>query len=230
MIIDTLIQDLVIARNTSKEALEANDLDRWLDLISHEFRAADKLREELIRQPSVIANSTEAMQLLKDIDIHEFSDPDELGMELLWGSVSPAEYISAIAMVDVLITPFRIPDGLKQFLAEARECYALGQYSAVQSLSRTILEAAVNDIAVRTGKIPSDAIEKDMFTEYPPKKRIRLVSGSSFDAVYNHYRDLCKVVHGLSTTSGRGPLDALTKTIGFVEALYHQNADTIQGN
>jgi hypothetical protein len=230
MNIDALVQNLVIARDASKEALEANDIDRWLDLISEEFRAADKLREELIRQPSVIANSPEAMQLLKDIDIHEFSDPDRLGMELLWGSISPAEYISALAMVDVLITRFNIPDGLSQFLAEARECFALGQYSAVQSLSRTILEAAVNDIAVRTGKIPADAIEKDMFTEYPPKKRIRLVSGSSFDAVYNHYRDLCKVVHGLSTTSTQGPLQALTKTIGFAEALYHQNTHTIQEN
>ena len=160
MRIDTLVKNLIACRKASKDALESDDMDRWLDLISDEVRAADKLREALIREPSVIASSPEALRLLKEIDIQEFSDPDKLGMELLWGSVSPAEYVTSLAMVDALITPFSIPPGLKQFLSEARECYALGQYAAVQSLSRTILEAAVNDVAVRTGKIPPEAIEQ----------------------------------------------------------------------
>ena len=228
MQIDTLVKNLIACRKASKDALESDDMDRWLDLISDEVRAADKLREALIREPSVIASSPEALRLLKEIDIQEFSDPDKLGMELLWGSVSPAEYVTSLAMVDALITPSSIPAGLKQFLSEARECYALGQSAAVQSLSRTILEAAVNDVAVRTGKIPPEAIEQDMFTEYPPRKRIRLVSGTSFEVMYEHYGDLCKVVHGLSTISSHGPLHALTKTIGFVESLYHQNAALIR--
>ena len=90
------------------------------------------------------------------------------------------------------------------------------------------LEAAVNDVAVRAGKKPAEAIEKDLFTEYPPKKRIRLVSRDSFDTVYEHYADLCKVVHELSTISSQGPLHALTRRFGFVEAIYHQNSALIQ--
>ena len=111
---------------------------------------------------------------------------------------------------------------------EARHCYALGQDAAVQSLSRTILEAAVNDMTVRSGKMSAEVIEKDMFKKYPPWKRIKLVSGDIFQQVNDHYRDLCKVVHGLKTSASQGPLGSLTMTIGFVQELYQRNKDQIR--
>src|SRR5205807_2224896 len=47
--------------------------------------------------------------------------------------------------------------------------------------------------------------------------------GARFEQIYQHYRDLCKVVHGLSTSATSGALGSLTKTIGFVQYLYEQH-------
>ena len=152
----------------------------------------------------------------------------KIGMNLLWGSIAPAQYATNLAMINVLVAPFQIPWELQQFLREARECYAIGHNAAVQSLSRTILEAAVNDVAVRTGRMPREAVEQDMFKEYPPKKRIGLVSGTHFDQIYQHYRDLCRVVHGLTTDAVEGPLGSLTKTIGYVQHIYELNKEQIE--
>jgi hypothetical protein len=88
----------------------------------------------------------------------------------------------------------------------------------------------VNDIAVRTRKMPEEVIEQDMFQQYPPKKRIRLVAGKEFDPIYEHYRDLCKVIHGLSISASTGPLRALTKTLGFIDYLYQSHKVTIKTN
>jgi hypothetical protein len=95
-------------------------------------------------------------------------------------------------------------------------------------LSRTILEATVNDVAVRTGKISKDLTDKDMFKKHPPKKRMRMVAGKEFDTIYSHYEDLCKVIHGFSTSASNGSLEALTKTLGFVDYLYQSHKETIK--
>ncbi len=67
-----------------------------------------------------------------------------------------------------------------------------------------------------------------MFRKYPPRSRIDLVAGPYAEQVYQLYRALCKVVHGLSTTSTEGALGALTKTIGLVQKLYELNKDLIR--
>ena len=108
------------------------------------------------------------------------------------------------------------------------ECYAIGHSVAVQALSRTILEAAVNDIAVRIDRMPPEAVEQDMFRDYPPKDRIGLIAGDQSQSTYQHYRGLCKVVHGLSTHAVDGPLGSLTKTIGYVQYLYDRNKTAIR--
>jgi hypothetical protein len=226
--IDTLAHEVIKQREASKRLFDSGDLDAWLTAMPAEFAAAERLRTYLLRHPVVVTDDPAVKQLLAETDLSEVDDPDKIGMELLWGSISPAEYATNLALVDVLVAPFNIPSDLHQFLDEARQCYAIGHSAAVQSLSRTILEAAVNDIAVRTGRMPHEAIEQDMFTEYPPKKRIRLVSGEQFEPIYQHYRDLCKVVHGLSTRSVEGPLGALTKTIGYVQYLFDTNKTVIR--
>jgi hypothetical protein len=193
-----------------------------------EFRAAERLRSHLLNNPVVVTDDPAVKQLLAGIDLNDFEDPGKAGFHMLLSGISPADYAAGIAEVTVLVSPFHIPPNLQQFLDEARQCYALGQYAAVQSLSRTILEAAVNDIAVRSGKMSIEVIEKDMFKQYPPWKRIELVSGDMFQQVNDHYRDLCKVVHGLKTSTSQGPLGSLTKTIGFVQELYERNKEQIR--
>jgi hypothetical protein len=55
-----------------------------------------------------------------------------------------------------------------------------------------------------------------------------MVAGPMFQQVYDHYKDLCKVVHGLTTSATLGALGSLTKTIGFVQHLYEQHKDQIR--
>lgn len=228
MKIEALSHDLLNLRQNSTSLLKSGDIAGFLDSLRPAFNAAERLRSYLLDNPIIVTEDPAVKQLVSEMDLTEIDDPDKVGSELLFSWISPAEYGAALAEVSVLIAPFKIPFDLEVFLCEARQCYALGQYSAVQSLSRTILEAAVSDIAVRTGKMPKEAIEQDMFREYPPYKRIKLVAGPVFDQVYDHYKDLCKVVHGLATNASLGALGSLTKTIGFVQYLYEQHKDDIR--
>ncbi|MGD1089160.1 MAG: hypothetical protein ABR955_10610 [Verrucomicrobiota bacterium] len=223
MSIETLARDLIGHQEKSKRLLESGDIDAWVDALSLGLRLVEQLRTRLLNHSVVVTDDPAVKQILSGIDLTEVEDFDKVGSELLYSWISPAEYGARYTEVNVLIAPFQIPFDLRCFLDEARQCYALGQFSAVQSLSRTILEAAVNDIAVRTGKIPEKAVEKDMFRKYSPKQRIRLVAGNRFEQIYQHYCDLCKVVHGLSRSSINGALGSLTKTIGFVQHLYEQH-------
>jgi hypothetical protein len=228
MSIEALAHELIGQQEKTEHLLEAGDIDAWLAALSPELRLVEQLRSQLLNRPVVVTDDPAVKQVLSEIDLTEIEDFDKVGSELLYSWISPAEYGARFAEVSVLIAPFQIPFDLRCFLDEARQCYALGQFAAVQSLSRTILEAAVNDIAIRTGKMPREALEKDMFRKYPPKKRIRLVAGDRFQQIYDHYRDLCKVVHGLSTSATSGALGSLTKTIGFVQHLYEQHKDHIK--
>jgi hypothetical protein len=228
MTIENLAHNVLALREKSQELLHSDDIEAWLDHIPKEFRAAEELHDYLLSNPVVVTDDPKVRKLLVGTDLGELKDPDKTGSELLFSWISPAEYASALAQVRILVTPFRIPLNLQSFIDEARQCYALEQYAAVQSLSRTVLEAAVNDIAVRIGKIPKKAIEDDMFQEYPPKKRIRMVAGSEFDTIYNHYRDLCTVIHGVSTSASTGPLESLTKTLGLVDYLYQSHKETMR--
>lgn len=69
-----------------------------------------------------------------------------------------------------------------------------------------------------------------MSRKYPAKKRIELVAEVSSKQVYDHYQDLCQVVHGRNTFAAAGPLGSLTKTIGFVQYLYEQHQREICKN
>lgn len=227
---DDVARELIALREASKRLLESGDMEAWLSNLAHEIIVAGRLQSLLLHHPTVVTDDPAVKELLTGFDRTNLVDLDRAGMDLLWGSISPEDYATNLAMVDVLVAPFHIPSELQQFLREARECYAIGHHAAVQSLSRTILEAAVNDVAVRTGRIPREAIEQDMFAEYPPKKRIRLVSGGLFEQIHQHYRDLCKVVHGLSTTAVEGPLGSLTKTIAFVQQIYELNKAQIRSD
>jgi hypothetical protein len=223
MSIEALARELIGYQDKSKRLLESGDIDAWLGALTPELRLVEQLRTRLLNHSVVVTDDPAVKQVLSGIDLTEIEDFDKVGSKLLYSWISPAEYGARFAEVSVLVAPFQIPFDLHRFLDEARQCYALGQFSAVQSLSRTILEAAVNDIAVRTGQMPQAAVEQDMSREYPTSKRIRLVAGDRFDQIYQHYRDLCKVVHGLSTSATSGALGSLTKTIGFVQHLYEQH-------
>jgi hypothetical protein len=226
MPIDALAHELIDCQQTAKRLLEAGDMDAWLAAMPAEFRAAERLRSHLLNNSVVVTDDPVVKQLLAGMDLTELDDADKVGRDLLWGAISPSEYATSLAFVDVLIAPFQIPSDLRQFLTEARKCYALGYDVAVQSLCRTILEAAINDIAVKTGKVPKEAVEQNLYRQYPLWQRCQSVAGDLHKQIYDDlYCSLCKVVHGRTTSGTHGALGSLTKTIGFVQHLYELNKE-----
>src|SRR6266513_2747930 len=121
MNIDTLAHEVIKQRDASKRLLDSGDLDAWLTAMPAEFIAAERLRTYLLRHPVVVTDDPAMKQLLAETDLSEVDDPDKIGMQLLWGSISPAEYATNLALVDVLVAPFQIPTELQQFLSEARK-------------------------------------------------------------------------------------------------------------
>lgn len=229
MEIDRLAHELIELRQRAKQLLDAGDIDAWLNAMPSEFQVAERLRSHLLNHAIVVTDDPAVKQLLAEIDLGDLDDPDKLGMQLLWGAISPAEYAANLALVNVLVAPLQIPVELQQFLTEARKCYALGYDVAVQSLCRTILEAAINDIAVNTGKVPKEAVEQNLYRQYPLWKRCQHVAGDLYEQIYDDlYCSLCKVIHGRTTSGTYGTLGSLTKTIGFVQHLYELNKDSFR--
>jgi len=231
MSIDALAHSLIDLQQTAKWLLDLDDIDAWVEAIPAEVQAAQRLRSYLIANPVVISDDPAVKQLLAGIDLTELDDAHTIGMKLLSDSiVSPATYVASLGIVDIMVLPFQIPASLQQFLREARQCYAIGLDAAVQSLSRTILEVAVNDVAVRTGTLPPEILGRNMARQYSMEKRIDLVAGSCAGQVYKHYSALCTVVHGRDTSAVDGPLGSLTKTIGYVQRIYELNKEKVRAN
>ena len=228
MSIATLAHKMTELQQASKRLLDDGNVEGWLESLYPEFTVAEQLRTQLLNGPVVVTDDPVVKQILSGIELTDIENKDKVGSELLFSWISPAEYVARLAQVNVLIAPFQIPPRLENFLEEARQCYALGQYSAVQSLSRTILEIAVTDIAVRIRKLPETVWTKDMSLKYSVRKRINLVAEMNSQQIYDLYEYLCRVVHGRDTSAVSGPLRSLTKTIGFVQHLYEINQGQIR--
>ncbi len=220
MSIEALAAESVGHQKNSQPLLEPGNVDAWLDALTSEVRTVEQLRTRLLDRPAVDPDDSAVKPVPGGNDLAGAGDFDKVGAEIMYSWIKPAEYGARFAEVSALVARFPMPFDLRCFLDEARQCYALGQFSAVQSLCRTILETAVNDIASRTGKMPRAAAEKDEFKGSPLKERIRLVAGDSCDQIHQHYHHLCKVVPGFSTSATNGALGTLTKTVGFVQHLY----------
>src|ERR1017187_5379525 len=101
---------------------------------------------------------------------------NRIGMLYSW--FSDRDYALGLSRVNTLISPIAIPPELRTFVEEARQCYALSQSNAVYSLSRTILEAAVNDLCVRTRRMPKYIVDEALFDDerYSFRNRLKLLA------------------------------------------------------
>lgn len=121
--IDTVARELIEVRGASQRLLESGDIDSWLTKAAEEVRLTGRLQSLLLHQPAAVTDDPAVKELLASIDRTDLLDLDRAGMDLLWGSISPQEYATRLAMVEVLVAPFRLPLELEQTLREARERY-----------------------------------------------------------------------------------------------------------
>jgi hypothetical protein len=219
--INELARDFIAARQGA-DWQNIGNLD-WEEAKVKQLPLATQIRSWLLHKPLVLSDDPGVTQILREIDLADCHDPYETGTALLYDLIRPEEYLAALGEI-ILIVPIgtHIPEQLRSFFKEARQCYALGQFAAVQSLCRTILESTVNEIGILTGEWTRKQLHTTRFRRsFVFKDRVNLVSGKEVSGKMNElYKDLCNVVHGAATSTTYGASGALTKTVGFVEYLY----------
>lgn len=163
----------------------------------------------------------------KDISFFELSwdEADEIGSDLLYSWISHYEFVRDIFKVNTLILRATIPDELRQYINEARNCFAFQQYNATISLCRTILEAAAKDICEKKGFFEPHG---ENVIEINPEKFNQLIKSASSGklkkrAVRLYYRDACPVVHGDKSVTSVEAINTLQKTTEIVQQLYSAN-------
>lgn len=224
MSIDQLARDFIAARQEA-DSLDIGDL-AWEDAWAKKMQLAAKIRSWLLDNPLVLSDDPAVRQIFEEIDLADVHDPYEAGRARLYDLIRPEDYLAGLAEINLIVpVGSQIPEHLDSFFKEARQCYALGQYSAVQSLCRTILESTVNDIGIRTGEWTQKQLHTQRFRRgYPFSDRAKLAAGKAFgEKIYEFYKDLCAVVHGTATSANCGASGALTKTLGFVQSLYSRH-------
>ena len=130
---------------------------------------------------------------------YELSEQEasKYGDDLFYSWISHYDFIRNIFKVNTVILGTKIPNPLRQYIIEARDCFALFQHNAVVSMCRTILEAAAKDICERKGFFDSH----NKIREINPKIFNQLITAIASGklrkrAVKIYFRDACPVVHG----------------------------------
>jgi hypothetical protein len=158
------------------------------------------------------------------LSFYELSEEEvnDLGQDLFYFWISHYEYVRDIFKVNTLIFRTMIPESLRQYILEARDCFALQQHNAVVSMYRTILEGAVKDLCEKKGFFEPQG--KNVI-EINPKvfnQLLKEVSRGKLKrrAIRIYYRDACPVVHGDRSMNADDALRVLRETMDVVQELY----------
>jgi hypothetical protein len=188
----------------------------------------DKAKEALIRVQKPFPTDNVISQIERksgeDVSFRDLSDEEicEIGSDLLYSWISHYEYVRNIFRVNTLVFRSSIAPGLRHYILEARNCFALEQHNAVISMCRTILEAAAKDICEKLDLFkpsPENVIEIN------PKVFNHLIKSISKGelkkrTVRLYYRDACPVVHGDSSVTTDEAFRVLCETMDVIQELY----------
>ena len=128
------------------------------------------------------------------------------------------EYIN----ISSLILSIKVPDILKQFVQEAKYCYAFEQYLAVYSLCRTILESSIRDMCIKKGKIKRDTnnvIDLKKYRIYEDMIN-KVLDGNLRETIIDIYGKTSFLIHGHKTIGRSEALEMFNKTIRTVQDFY----------
>ena len=243
---NTLIQDasaLIEADRKVTKAVVESDSKNLIDLIL-EFRDkkikvqkglaklgvledADSTEKEVlarVQRKFATDSIIEQIEKKKDVSFYELSsdEADEIGFDLFYSWISHYEYVRDIFKVNTLILTKKIPDLLRQYLIEARECFALQQHNAAVSMCRTILEAAAKNLCEEQGFF--EPYGKNVIEINPRvfNQLIKKVSTAKLKkrAFKIYYRDACPIIHGDRSINADEALRVLRETIDVVQELY----------
>lgn len=164
---------------------------------------------------------------------------EALGSDLLYSWISHYEFVEALYDIgSVVIAAGSVPTTLTRFLDEARHCYAFQQYSAVCSLSRTMLEIAMRDLAVKTGALPADSENvKEVRSRLPDLYDLieqfcdRCADGAHLrDRLHMIRREGNASIHGRRVTDKAAARTLLRDTLAVLHEAYESAYKDAHGN
>jgi hypothetical protein len=203
--------------------------------LSCEFELLEKeIDSEIQRSSTVVAKTQAAHQYIKErlraikVELDRI-DEEPYGMDpvndcgVFWNHAWPQDFTKTFTATSRLFLVYDIPSSVKQLVEEARLCAAWGQFNAVASLSRTIFETAVTDIAARAERIPAPVDTYDYYREYPPHKRLTALIGERSpqrEQMDRFYAETSAVIHGSRQANLSNAMKLLEASLGFVSSLY----------
>ncbi len=165
----------------------------------------------------------------EELDKGELEMDDDLANEA-WDFVysfgTPKELVLRYRSLSSIVAVTEIPERVSTLVREAKTCYVMGQYIAVMSLGRMMLEYAITDIGVRRGLFPAPDSLEDFYKAYPPFERAdRLLNKdgprrAEFRSLYNAGS---KAIHSSHEEPGYSPLKYLEEVLSFVGNEYAIN-------
>ena len=146
---------------------------------------------------------------------------EKLGSDLFYSWFSHLEYIEALFEIGSLIVGISVPDNLKTYISEARNCYAFQQYNAVYGLCRIILEIAIRHRCERKGIIKRQKEDIFDFDAHRPADLInKATRGDLRTKVKENYVNSSKLLHGWKTVSADDAKKMFKSTLIVVQELY----------
>lgn len=154
-------------------------------------------------------------------------DIEELGSDLFYSWFSHYEYVEGLYNIGSLIVGISVPPALKEFVAEARACFAFQQYNAVYSLCRTILEVGIRDVCKRKGIIKTKKENLTYLEQYQDNisQLIDKISKGGLRKKIKHiyYSKTSFLIHGHKTTTQKEAKEVLHETLKTVQEVYSYN-------
>ena len=143
-----------------KKSIHISNID------SHIIYVANREVKEIYEKFS--SDKLEIDQFIKSIDTDESigglnDDEIENQRDLLYAKFSHYEYVRNLYEINSLILTRKVPRNLEIYISEARYCYAFGQYNAVYSLCRTILEFCLKYLYCIKYKNDLESIAREKF-------------------------------------------------------------------
>jgi hypothetical protein len=222
------LPELIAEFHALKRRIQSAQIDPTVLPIASE-EALPVLRQLREERPFHADRLMEALQARSDekIPFDELTDAeiDDLGSEYFYSWFSHYEYIRNLYGLGTLIVTASIPERVRAYLAEARQCYAFQQFHAVLALCRAFIEATARDICEQRGLIGADDTAVININERKFNPLISAIAKTPLRKRANslYYGLASPVVHGARSVSEADAREAIEETLRLVEDLYREN-------
>lgn len=233
----------------SIKALIESNLNDLQEYLNEYIEIKKRIKNNLIDNPTTQIHNHKALEILQQISenkpfhadnvISALEDMEnspgkftsltedeieELGSQKFYSWFSHYEYIEGHYEIGSLILGISIPQNLRSFVSEAKECYAFQQYNAVYSLCRTILEASVKLICEKRGLLRDRTGNVKPIEDYRWSDLMHRVSrGTLRDNLDRIYNKTSILIHGRKTISSKEARETFRETLRVVHDLFKFN-------